>query len=319
MSDFSISERPQSIEQIVGNDVIKNKLQSAIANNKLSQTIMFIGKSGCGKSTFVNCLLNELAIDELDIKYIDCGLMCNMETARTVCETINTVPFGGRTHKKAIILEEVHKLSQSKKVQESFLYTLEHLAEFVYIFATTTNPEVLLPQFINRFTKYEVKPLTKEEILYKLIKSTMIKYNFKVGKSIATKIAEVSDGCPREAMRLLYSIHTLPVEQQVIEDKIVYEENPQLFDIVQRLLYGKNSTLKDYKEILSDFQKLEMPYEAIRHGIIAILEYVIKNPRNCTDMDVACTLIEAMESPCIEEGLSVFGKNLWKFIRNMSC
>lgn len=62
-----------------------------------------------------------------------------------------------------------------------------------------------------------------------------------------------------------------------------------------------------------------MPYEAIRHGIIAILEYVIKNPRNCIDMDTACTLIEAMESPCIEEGLSVFGKNLWKFIRNMSC
>lgn len=120
MSDFSISERPQSVEQIVGNDIIKNKLQSAIANNKLSQTIMFIGKSGCGKSTFVNCLLNELAIDELDIKYIDCGLMCNMETARTVCETINTVPFGGRTHKKAIILEEVHKLSQSKKFRKVF-------------------------------------------------------------------------------------------------------------------------------------------------------------------------------------------------------
>ena len=78
MSDFSISERPQSIEQIVGNDVIKNKLQSAIANNKLSQTIMFIGKSGCGKSTFVNCLLNELAVDELDVKYIDCGLMCQL-------------------------------------------------------------------------------------------------------------------------------------------------------------------------------------------------------------------------------------------------
>ena len=315
---FAIECRPNNFDEIVGNTNSVQALKSACDSGKLPHTLMFVGKSGCGKTTAMECIKKYLHVDEINLHECDCGTMATMDNIRSFSEILDLAPLGGSSEPVVIVFEEVHRLRTNKRVQESLLYTLEHLKPNQYIIATTTNPEYLLPQFINRFSIYRFAELEKDELLEGLIRPILNKYNFSITRKDAELIYERSKGVPREALQLLYYLYTLPEGQRKLpeDNNINYTENPDCFDVLKELLFIKNNSLETYKEIINKTKQIEMTPEEVRQAWLCMLESYIINPKNTFTFNNACNLVEALKDSCVYGGYSILGKSIWYYIRS---
>ena len=313
MENFAISERPQCIDDVFGNDKVKNVLKSALSTNSLPHSIMFVGEGGCGKTSLCNALCNELHVDEVNIHYIDLGMYASIDNVRELGEQIKYAPLGGG--KCVYVLEECHKLSSNKKAQEAFLFLLEHIPEHAYIFATTTNPEQLLKPFLSRFEPLlKVEPLDKEEAL-NLIRTVCKKYSINVKKSTAEKIYEVSNGRPRVIMRTLYSIKDIPIDEQIDNIQVnEFEEVPEMIELYEALV--RKPTQATYKLVMESLDKMGNDWEAHRLGIIAIAGNCAMRVINPTNLTKGATLILSLTIPCPsgQAGRAVFASQLWSYI-----
>ena len=168
MDNFLVTARkwrPQTFEDVVGQEHITTTLKNAILNNRIAHAYLFAGPRGVGKTTTarilaksLNCLnpkngepCNEcdmcksfLTAQTLDIIEIDGASNRRIEEIRTLRESVKYAPTKGKY--KIYIIDEVHMLTT-----ESFnalLKTLEEPPEHtLFIFATTDVHKVPLNNY----------------------------------------------------------------------------------------------------------------------------------------------------------------------------
>lgn len=190
MSDnisFARKYRPTSLSNYIGNNDIKETVQRYLASDKLPQTILLTGNSGCGKTTLARIIAKEylcenktengaccccptcLAVDEyintgntenlFDMYEIDASDNSGKKDMDSMLESMQFQPIGDW---KVYIIDEIHTLSE--KAMGRLLKSIEEPEEYVLMIFCTTNPEQVLPTIINRCQlKLTVtKPSTKE-------------------------------------------------------------------------------------------------------------------------------------------------------------
>ena len=158
--------RPQTFEDVVGQEHITTTLKNAILNNRVAHSYLFAGPRGVGKTTtarilakVLNCTnskggepcnrcemcLSFANSQSLDIIEIDGASNRRIEEIRTLRESVKYAPTRGSY--KVYIIDEVHMLTT-----ESFnalLKTLEEPPEHtVFIFATTDVQKYHLQLFL---------------------------------------------------------------------------------------------------------------------------------------------------------------------------
>src|SRR3989344_1628425 len=128
---YYLKYRPKSLDDLVGQDVVKKNLMSAFQNNRLSHAYLFVGPRGTGKTStarilakMVNCSAekdkapcnecsNCLSITDgsnLDLIEIDAASNMGIEDIRSLREKIKLAPTAA--NKKVYIIDEVHMLTQ---------------------------------------------------------------------------------------------------------------------------------------------------------------------------------------------------------------
>jgi DNA polymerase-3 subunit gamma/tau len=126
--------RPQTLEDLIGQDSVKKILQDCFLNKKLSHAYLFVGPRGTGKTStarilakMVNCLDDSevhrtsspcntcqvcLSITDgsnLDLIEIDAASNRGIDDVRSLRENIKLSPSG--QGKKVYIIDEVHMLT----------------------------------------------------------------------------------------------------------------------------------------------------------------------------------------------------------------
>ena len=134
--------RPQTFEDVVGQEHIKTTLKNQIKNNKTAHAYLFCGTRGTGKTTMakimakaLNCLnlqdgepCNECEMCKsinaglnIDVTEVDAASNNKVENIRDMIEDVQYPPREARN--KVYIMDEVHMLSTG--AVNAFLKTLE--------------------------------------------------------------------------------------------------------------------------------------------------------------------------------------------------
>lgn len=266
-----IDYRPATLEEVVGNDAIRNSLTSILSRDTdRPHAYLFHGPSGCGKTTFGRILGDMLGCPVKDIIEYNSSNTRGIDSIREISDNCRMSSLRGNV--KVYLLDEVHKLTND--AQNALLKTLEDTPKHVYFILCTTDPQRLIIALRNRCTQYQVRPLRRSEIrdlLNCVVESEGLS---DYPEAVIEKIAIQSEGCPRQALIMLDSVIDIADEALALDAISNFTTNEvTLKEICQLLTAGKSDQKwEQMMKLLKDFH--EEP-ESTRRGILEWLASVL--------------------------------------------
>ncbi len=210
--------RPQTFDDVVGQDHVVRTLKNAIARNRIAHAYLFVGPRGTGKTSTARIFAKALNVTGgpkadfdvndpiaksiadgscLDVIEIDGASNNGVEQVRELRDTVRYAPAQGKF--KVYIIDEVHMLSTA--AFNALLKTLEEPpAHAKFIFATTEVQKVL-PTIISRCQRFDLKPIPTELIVQRL-KKIAVAEKIKVSDAALGSIARMADGGMRDAQSI---------------------------------------------------------------------------------------------------------------------
>src|SRR3989338_6405581 len=222
---FARKFRPQTFEEVIGQEPITTTLKNAIEKKRVAQSFLFTGSRGVGKTSTARILAKALNCEKspttepcnqcisceeitrgtsLDILEIDGASNRGIEEIRTLRENVKFKPTHG--HYKVYIIDEVHMLTG--EAFNALLKTLEEPPEHVKFIFATTEPHKVPLTILSRCQRFNFKRITGGAIQSKLTEIAK-QEGFKAEPRALFEIARAADGSLRDGESLLDQISTL--------------------------------------------------------------------------------------------------------------
>lgn len=170
-------------ENLVGNEKVKEYLNSTIENKNISHSFMFVGKPGIGKKQFAHqyaemiMCLQDGKCDGNSVKCDSCvkfegnanpdyaeilpdGKTLKIEQIRNLQARIVEKPITSR--RKVYVIDDADLMSEES--QNCLLKTLEEPPEYAVIILIVSNESRILPTIKSRCVIIKFQPLTLKEI-----------------------------------------------------------------------------------------------------------------------------------------------------------
>ncbi len=236
--------RPESFDEIVGNDEICKSLQEQIKESpeERPHTFLFSGPSGCGKTTLARIFAKEVGCTGTDLAEINAANTRGIDGMRAIALNCSLSPMENDSIARVYILDESHELTAN--AQQCLLKTVEDAPKLTYFIFCTTAPEKLIKTLRNRCTQYQVSPLRKPGLI-KVMQNAIVKAEYEsVDDELIKEIANIADGCPRSALHLLEQTRGMNLEEAkplLIKGTI---QDPNILTICRELVSKKNASKK---------------------------------------------------------------------------
>ncbi len=295
---FHIDNRPATLDEVIGNDGVKESLKAVFGQDDRPHASLFIGPSGCGKTTLARIVAKMIGCAAEDVQEYNSSNTRGIDSIREIAQNAVYSPMVGKV--KVYLLDEVHRMT--KDAQNALLKLLEDTPKHVYFLLCTTDPEMLIKAIKTRCMTFEVKSLAGPQ-LTKLIEQTLEKCGEleSFSKKVIKTIVKIADGCPRQAMILLDQVYNILDEDAAIEalNGAIASTEAASIDLCRILLETRTNRWGDVKYILKNLQ--EEP-EKLRYGILGYLDAVLMSD-NCKDTDRIVKLMD-----CYRESYMYSGK-----------
>ncbi len=235
---FARKHRPQTFEEIAGQETIAKTLANAIEAERPAQAYLFFGPKGVGKTTAARILAKALncakgprptpcgkcpscgeiaAGTSIDVLELDAASNTQVDKIREmIIETISLAP--SRDRFKVFIIDEVHMLSTSSF--NALLKTLEEPPPHAIFILATTEFAKIPATIVSRCQRFRFRPIPNDVVrdyLSKLGKAEKIKAD----KSALEAIARASGGSLRDALSLFEQAASFsdgPVTAKAVEE-----------------------------------------------------------------------------------------------------
>jgi len=265
--------RPQTLDELFGNDEIKNSLKSIFSREDKPHAYLLSGPSGCGKTTIGRIIANMLGCEELDFFEYNSANSRGIDTIRSITENANYSALGGSI--KVYLLDEAHQVTGP--AANALLKVLEDTPKHVYFILCTTEPEKLLKTIHTRCTSYQVKLLSDKQIkglLDWVLKGERIK---DFPKKVIDEIVRAAEGCPRQALVILDSVIDIEDEDKAIAAVSAVKIGEAVVIDICRGIIGKEKwdTMRvKVKEVLASTEP-----EKLRYAILGYFSAILLNSK----------------------------------------
>jgi DNA polymerase-3 subunit gamma/tau len=213
--------RPQTFDEVVGQQHIVITLQNAIKTNKLSHAYLFSGPRGTGKTTVakilgkaINCISDQEKPCEKcvscqsinkgnhpDIIEIDAASNNGVDEIRELIDKVKYAPL--ELKMKVYIIDEVHMLTTG--AFNALLKTLEEPPSHVMFILATTEPHKVIPTIISRCQRFDFTKVSTYEIKERL-ESILKTEGIQVDSGVTKLVAHLADGGLRDALSILEQV-----------------------------------------------------------------------------------------------------------------
>lgn len=261
--------RPQTFDELSGQDFISTTLKNAIKENKLVWAYLFTWPRWTGKTSSarifarsINCTnIHDgnpcLACDNcvsfsenklIDIIEIDAASHTGVDNIRDIIEKAQFSP--NKTKYKVYIIDEVHMLS--KGAFNALLKILEEPPEHVKFILATTEINKVPETILSRCQRYDFKSIDNTAISKRLLHIAENE-QIHIDEKALNYVTKNANGWLRNAINLF--------EQLISGGKIVYD------DIINNLWITEDDTLKLFLEKIEnkDLTLIE-EYEKLIHS-----------------------------------------------------
>lgn len=216
---FARKYRPQTFDEVVGQDHITRTLQNAVSANRLAQAYLFVGPRGIGKTSTarilakaLNCVngptttpcgicdaCKEIADGRsLDVIEIDGASNNGVENIRDLRDNAAYAPARGPF--KIYLIDEVHMLSTG--AFNALLKTLEEPPPHVKFIFATTEAQKLPATITSRCQRFDLRRIPTE-LIAKHLAFIAESEKISLDASAAEAIARGAEGGLRDAESML--------------------------------------------------------------------------------------------------------------------
>ena len=157
---------PKIINDLEINDSIKILLETFIKMDNLN--LLFIGDSGCGKTTLINVLINEyykgipenlknnniLIINSLKEQ----GISYYRSEVKTFCQTTSRIP----NKKKFLILDDIDIINEQS--QQVFRNCIDKYSQNIHLLSSCINPQKVIESIQSRINIVKLSQFTDNQL-----------------------------------------------------------------------------------------------------------------------------------------------------------
>jgi replication factor C small subunit len=166
--------RPDTIENYVGNDVVKTKIQEYITNQDIPH-LLFYGTAGTGKTTAAKILVKNIDCDYMFINASDeRGIDTVRDKIKGFASTVGFAPL------KIVVLDEADYLG--REAQPALRNLMEAHSASTRFILTANYIERIIDPLVSRTQVYKLSPPSKKDVAKKLadiLKQENVEYDSK--------------------------------------------------------------------------------------------------------------------------------------------
>ncbi|MEW6388629.1 MAG: DNA polymerase III subunit gamma/tau [Thermodesulfobacteriota bacterium] len=315
--------RPQTFEEVVGQEPITRTLQNALAQGRIAHAFLFSGPRGVGKTSVarilakaLNCVqgvgphpCNQCQVCQeithgsaLDVLEIDGASNRGIDEVRDLREKIKYLPTQGQY--KVYIIDEVHMLT--KEAFNALLKTLEEPPAHAVFILATTEPHKVPVTILSRCQRYDFRRIPTamiQEQLEKLVEQE----GWQIDAEGLALLAREAEGSLRDAQGFLDQVVTFggdAVSAPEIARILGVTERGALLNALQAVLTGQGPALLELiDDLYNQGHDLKRFYQDLvqyaRHLLLAGLHPETRHLAEVADAEWETLSRLAREAPAL--------------------
>lgn len=289
--------RPQTFDDVVGQEHIIKTLKNAIKLNKVAHAYLFCGPRGTGKTTLAKIMAKSMNCENgpttspcckceicqgiakgtiSDVIEIDAASNNGADDIRALRDTVKFLPAVGKY--KVYIIDEVHMLSNA--AFNALLKTLEEPPKHVIFILATTEPYKLPNTILSRCQRFDFQSISIDDIL-KRLRIVANEENVKISEEAIYQIANFAEGGMRDALSLFDQCISYSVNEEItLEDVLAVSGNISYLKIIALLEACSSTNETDAVVLLDNIIKEGKEVPRIINDIILFLRDVLLYKNN---------------------------------------
>jgi replication factor C small subunit len=212
--------RPQTLKDYIGNDLLKEKVQSYLDNNDVPHLLLY-GKAGTGKTTLAKIIAQTI---ECDMMVINASDENNVETVRNKVK--NFASGAGFKGFKIIILDEFDYMTpNAQAILRNLMETFSRHTRFIL---TCNYHEKIIEPILSRCQTFAVNPPSKKEVavhVTEILNKEGIRFDIKdvadIISSFYPDIRRVMNTCQLQSSKGELKVDKQTILQADFKNKII--------------------------------------------------------------------------------------------------